>query len=329
MKVLVTGASGFLGNNLVKTLAAEGHDVIAVVREARKGNIFSGYPGVKIFSAGLDDIPALTDAAGGCDAIVHTAADTRMWPSESGMQHIVNVEYTRNVIRVARHADVGKLIHVSTVNALRPGSRKEQPGTEAQVETDSSHPLGYVATKRLAQELVLEAARDGLPAVVVNPSFMLGPFDYKPSSGALLLALHHGKVPGYTSGGRNFVHVRDVAAGIMAAIAKGRPGECYILGHQNLLYKEFFEIATDVLGKKRIRLFLPGWLAVGYGWANVAWSGISGKTPSLSQHMARAAGEVQFYSPEKAVRELALPQTSIETAIRESYDWFRQQGMLK
>ena len=328
MKVLVTGASGFLGNNLVKALAAEGHDVIAVVRDGRKSGIFSDSPGVTVFAAGLGDIPALTVAATGCDAIVHTAADTRMWPSRSVEQHTVNVEYTRNMIEVARRVSAGKFIHVSTVNTLRPGSRKEQPGTEEFVETSAVHPLGYVSTKRLAQALVLEAARDGLPAVVVNPSFMLGPRDYKPSSGALLLALHRGKVPGYTAGGRNFVHVRDVAAGIMAAIAKGRPGECYILGHRNLLYREFFEIATEVLGKKRIRLFLPGWLAVGYGWANVAWSAVSGKTPSLSHHMARAAGEVQFYSPEKAVRELGLPQTPVETAVRETLEWFGRQGML-
>lgn len=328
MKVLVTGASGFLGNNVVKVLATEGHDVVAVVRDERKGGIFSNSPGVTVFIAGLDDIPALTAAAAGCDAVVHTAADTRMWPSQSAEQHTVNVEFTRNMIAVARGASIGKFIHVSTVNTLRPGSRKEEPGTEEFVETNIAHPLGYVSSKRLAQALVLEAARDGLPAVVVNPSFMLGPGDFKPSSGALLLALHRGKVPGYTSGGRNFVHVRDVAAGILAAIANGQPGECYILGHQNLLYREFFDIATGILGKKRIRLFLPGWLAVGYGWANVAWNRVSGKAPSLSHHMARAAGEVQFYSPEKAVRELGLPQTPVETAVRETLEWFGQQGML-
>lgn len=327
MKILVTGATGFLGNNLVKTLVANGHQVIAVVRNPEKKNILANHP-VTFHHGELNDVPALIKSAEGCDAIIHTAADTSMWPSGNPAQFIVNVEYTRNIIQVARQANVGKLIYVSTVNTLEPGRKKEQPGTEESIVQNFEHPLGYVFTKRLAQQMVLQAAGEGLRAVVVNPSFMLGPNDYKPSSGALLLALHHGKVPGYTAGGRNFVHVQDVVAGIAAALLKGRPGECYILGHQNLSYREFFDIATGIMGKKNIRLFLPPWLAVGYGYANVVWSKVSGRAPALSQHMARAAGEVQFYSPAKAVLELNLPQTPIETAIQETLDWFRQQGRL-
>lgn len=326
MKVFVTGASGFLGNNLVKTLVANGQEVVALVRTESAKRIFPASPLLRFCMGDLDNIEDLLRAADGCDAFVHTAADTRMWPSADKAQYTVNVAYTRNILQVARRAGVGKLIHVSTVNTLKPGRSKEQPGTEAFPETTLEHPLGYVATKRLAQRLVLEAAAEGLPAVVVNPSFMLGPHDYKPSSGALLLALQQGKVPGYTAGGRNFVHVQDVVAGILSAIEKGRTGECYILGHQNLLYREFFDMASELTGKKAGRLYLPPWLTLGYGYANMAWSRLSGKAPALSPPMARAASEVQFYSPEKAVLAFNLPQTPIETAIAETLAWFGRAG---
>jgi len=329
MKILVTGASGFLGNNLVKTLIANGHDVIALLRDERQKDIFSSNPLLRFHAGDLNDIAALLKVANGCDGIVHTAADTRMWPSKSTEQFTVNVEYTHNILQVARQTGVGKFVHVSTVNTLKPGRKKEQPGTEEFPISNLEHPLGYISTKRLAQQMVLQAAGEGFPALVVNPSFMLGPHDYKPSSGALLLALQHGKVPGYTAGGRNFVHVQDVVAGIISAIEKGRAGECYILGHQNLSYREFFEIAAGIMGRKRIRLLLPKWLAIGYGYANVVWSRAAGKAPALSHHMARAASETQYYSPAKAIRELNLPQTPIETAIRETLDWFQRQGMLK
>jgi dihydroflavonol-4-reductase len=322
MKILVTGASGFLGNNLVRTLLAGEHEVVAVIRDDRQKDMFPDTPLLQFHEGDLSDIRALLRAAEDCEAIVHTAADTRMWPSHSDVQFAVNVEYTNNVLEVARQTGAGKIIHVSTVNTLKPGRTKDQPGTEAFPEPQTEHPLGYVATKRLAQQMVLRAAEAGLPAVVVNPSFMLGPNDHKPSSGALLQALLAGKVPGYTAGGRNFVHVQDVVAGIVAALAKGRPGECYILGHQNLSYREFFEMATGIMGRESIRLYLPPWLATGYGFANVAWSKVTGKTPALSQHMARAASEPQYYSPAKAVRELELPQTPIETAVRETLEWF-------
>jgi dihydroflavonol-4-reductase len=322
MTILVTGASGFLGNNLVRTLLAGQHRVVAIIRDDRQKDMFPDTPLLQFYKGDLSDVPALLRVAGECEAIVHTAADTRMWPSHSRQQFDVNVTYTNNILEVARQTGAAKIIHVSTVNTLKPGRTKEQPGTEAFPEQQTEHPLGYVATKRLAQQMVLRAAESGLPAVVVNPSFMLGPNDYKPSSGALLQALQRGKVPGYTAGGRNFVHVQDVVAGIIAALDRGRAGECYILGHQNLSYREFFDMATGVMGRQRIRLYLPPWLATGYGFANVAWSKVSGKAPALSQHMARAASEQQYYSPAKAVRELNLPQTPIETAIRETLEWF-------
>jgi dihydroflavonol-4-reductase len=184
-------------------------------------------------------------------------------------------------------------------------------------------------SKYNAQQFILkEVKENGLPAVIVNPTFMFGPYDSNPSSGAMIVALYNGKVPGYTKGGRNYVCVKDAAVAIANALTKGRIGECYILGNQNLSYKEAFGKIAATIDVKPPALPIPGVFAKLYGGIGSAIGKISGKTPAISYPLARIACDEHYFSPAKAVRELELPQTPIDKGIKECFEWLKENGYL-
>ncbi|MBK9192635.1 MAG: hypothetical protein IPM77_14675 [Crocinitomicaceae bacterium] len=179
-------------------------------------------------------------------------------------------------------------------------------------------------------KLVLEAVKNNdLNAVVVHPTFMIGPYDSRPSSGEMILGVYKRKIPGYTLGGKNFVPVKDVAVGIANAIQMGKKGECYILGGENLTYYEAFNKMAAVLEVKPPRLKLPSDLVITLGWINSVMAKIFRYKPGLTYQLARLATGNHYYSSKKAIVELAFPQTPIENAIKECKEWFEQNGYLK
>lgn len=324
--MLVTGADGLLGSNLVRELLERKCEVRAFLLPNSPSQTLDGLAIEKVEGNILS--PAdLKKAFQGCDAVIHAAANTNIWPDRSEMVRRVNEEGTRNIVEAALQAKVKRMVYVGTANTFGFGS-KSQPGNETQAYKSAKYGLDYMDSKRKAQQIVLEACQNkGLPAIVVNPTFMLGPYDSKPSAGAMIVAIYQGKVPGYTSGGRNYIYVKDAAVAMCNALKMGRIGECYILGHHNMNYKEAFGKIASVVGVKAPGLPIPSFASLLYGAIGSFGAKVTGKAPTVSLAMARISTDEHYFDARKAQEELLLPQTPIEQAIRESFDWMRTHGV--
>jgi dihydroflavonol-4-reductase len=328
MKILVTGADGLLGSNLVRELLKRGHTIRAFVQPNRQQKTLEGLS-LEKFPSNLLHADEVLKSAEGCDAVIHCAASTSVWPTRSEIVNKVNIDGTQNIIRAVQKNNIQRMIYVGTANSFGFGS-KENPGVEGNPYKSATYALDYMDSKYKAQQLILKEVKESkLPAVIVNPTFMFGPYDSNPSSGAMIVALYKGKVPGYTAGGRNYVCAKDAAVAIANALTKGRVGECYILGNQNLSYKEAFEKIASTIGVKPPKLPIPSVFAKLYGGIGTAVGKISGKAPAISYPLARIACDEHYFSPAKAVKELELPQTQIETGIRECFEWLQENNYLK
>jgi dihydroflavonol-4-reductase len=329
MRIAITGATGLLGSNLAVELAAREHEVVATKRGRSRVDHLAKVP-IRWVEAGLDDSNALARAFEGCGAVFHCAAAVTIQFRVTKEIFAANVDGTRNVIDAVRRASVGRLVHCSTVGAIGL-SVDGQPSDETARWNMPEHGLGdaYVRTKRQAQDLALESAKGGLDTVVVNPTYMIGPYDVRPSSGKLVHDLVRGKVPGYTLGKNNFVDVRDVARGMLLALEKGRRGELYILGGENMTYKDFFELVARVTGAKAPTWHTPGWLVRALGrWGDLVMA-LTGKEPALTTGPARWSLSDRFiFSSDKAKRELGYTVSRLEPAIEACVAWFRENGML-
>jgi len=321
--LLVTGATGFFGGNLARALCLRGDRVRVMTRGGRPVAL-EGLD-YELVEGDLTDAPSLARAAAGCRQVYHAAASVVFWcrtPREYEAVRRVNVEGTRELLRAAAAAGVDRVVHVSTVDAIGlppPGSLADETTNWPPGRIDNV----YATTKREAEAAALAAPID---VVVVNPAFMIGGFDPKPSSGRLLAPLLRGPVVVYPShGGNNFVHVRDAVAGAMAAMEKGRRGERYILGGENLTYRELFRRALALIDRRPLMCplsrpvaVLAGRILEGGGW-------LTGREPMLTASLARIAFADHYYDSSKAIRELALPQTPIEHALSEAVAWLRRR----
>lgn len=322
MKVFVTGPDGLLGSNLVRELLQDDYQVKAFVFPGSRSKTLDGLP-IERASGNILNIDDLRQAMADCDVVIHAAANTNVWPTRSEKIRKVNLQGTQNAVQAALDCGIKRFIYVSSASSYHHGTKKE-PGNEQQPFTGARYGLDYIDSKYHAQEYVLESVRNnGLPGVVINPTFMFGEFDSLPSSGRMILAVYHGKVPGYTAGGKNFVYVRDVARAIVNAITLGRVGECYIAGHVNLHYKELFEIIAGVVGVEPPKYQLPDLVMRLIGWGGTAMGRLFRTTPALNHATAQISCDSQFYSPAKAVKELHMPQTEIDSAIRSAFHWLK------
>jgi dihydroflavonol-4-reductase len=320
--ILVTGATGFFGGNLARRLAESGARVRVLTRGGRRPVALDGLS-CEIVEGDVRDEGALARAVRGCRQVYHAAAALTFWCRDrAAFDEIreVNVGGTRRLLRAAVDAGVERVVHVSTVDAIGLAP----PGQVADESTD--WPPGrlntpYAITKREAERVALSA---DVPTVVVNPCFMIGPFDPKPSSGRLLLPLTRGPVVVCPRrGGNNFIDVRDAVAGTVTAMEVGRPGERYILGHANMTYRELFARALRVLGRRPVWLPLPAACLVAAGYGMEAAGRLTGIEPPLTLELARLASAEHYYDASRAVRDLGLPQTPIEIALADAFTWYR------
>lgn len=325
MKILVTGADGMLGSNLVRELLERGNQVCAFLLPESKAPTLQGLD-IEFTYGNILDVDQLIFAAKGCDAIIHTAANTNIWPNRSDIVRRVNVEGTKNVVTAALATKVKKMVYVGTANSFGFGT-KDSPGTEDRPYRSAKYGLDYMDSKYEAQQLVLEAVKkQGLPAVIVNPTFMWGPYDSKPGAGAMILAIYQKKVPASAPGGRNYIYVKDVVIAIANALEKGTEGHCYIAGNENLNYKEAFAKIAKVVGVKAPGIKIPGAVTKAYGWMGTSLSNLTGKPPTVSYAMAQISCDDHYFSADKAVKELGMPQTNIEVAIKECFTWLNENG---
>ncbi len=345
MRAAITGATGLVGSNLALQLLEQGIAVRCTYRakgvrkpsgslatsdvQSEAPTHLKGFP-IEWVRAELDDPDSLKAAFLGCDVVFHCAAQISLLRRPTPPIIKANVDGTRNVISAVRAAGVERLVHCSsTVTCAISTDGIPVDETKPWNFADFGVDEAYSITKRQAEELVVAEAARGLSAVIVNPGYMFGPYDFKPSSGKMIIQVVQGKVPGTTSGNNNFVDVRDVCRGMIAAWQRGRRGERYILGNQNLSYGDVFRLIAQVAGVKPPRLAMPKALATPVGWLGDLAQAITGREAlinSVSVRYGYLPGHI--FSSEKAKRELGYAPGPLETAIRDAIAWFRRQHML-
>ncbi|MGQ7868929.1 NAD-dependent epimerase/dehydratase family protein [Sunxiuqinia sp. sy24] len=328
MQVLLTGANSLLGSNLTRKLLQANYEVKALVRE--NSNLLSLEGANPAFVKGnFMDADLLRKALTGCKIVVHVAANTSQWPSAYEHYKVTNVDGVRLMLEESQKAGVERFILVGSANAFGPGT-KNTPGDETTPFTSLQYQSGYMRSKFEAQQLALAFhQKHHFPVTVVNPTFMLGKYDAKPSSGQMLLMAYGTKLMPVPPGGKNFIHVEDVANGIVSAIEKGRNGQCYLLANKNLNYQEFFGKMQALCGWPKQLVKVPKPLLTLAGQAGTQYEKLSGKPAKLNSINAKLLQANNYYSPAKAVSELQLPQTPIEEAIKEALAWFQENGYLR
>lgn len=325
MKVLVTGPDGVLGSNLIRELLNQNFQVKALVEKDKQTPTLEHLPIEKVNGC-LLNLESLIEASKDVEFIIHCGALTNIFPPRSEKVNQVNIVGTHNVIYASKLNKIKRLIYVGSASSFGPGTKK-LAGNENSLFNGFKYGLNYIDSKYYAQlEVLDEVENNDLDAVIVNPTFMIGPYDSKPSSGSLILGLYKNTIPGYTNGGKNFIYVKDVAVGIVNAITLGKKGECYILGNENLSYKEFFNKVSKTLGLKSTKRKINKNLVIGLGKINSILGQIFKIKPKLSFEVAIISNEEHYYTSKKAQRDLRLPQTPIETAIKDCFTWFSENG---
>jgi dihydroflavonol-4-reductase len=327
-KVLVTGANGLLGANVVRQLAAMGYAVRAMVR---KGSDIRSLKEAEfeLFEGAITDEKDVYNAVSGCDFIVHSAAGTALLGSKPDAFLEINVKATRTLLEAGRHYKVKRFIFVSTANCFTNGSI-EDPGDETTGFMPWLKDSGYAYSKYLAQQEVMRYVREyGFPAIIVAPTFMIGPYDSKPSSGTLLLLGYNNRIVFYPPGGKSFVDVEHAARAIGHALTKGRTGESYLLAGTNLTYRDFFRMVAKCSGEKKILIKIPRVALMAAG----IFSDIIGRIFSLDLQLssvnARLLALDNYFTNRKAKTELGLMDTDIDRAVSKAVRWFSQNGYLK
>ena len=334
MKCFVTGASGFIGANLVHELNARGHAVRALLRSGCDTRGLSGLD-YEVVRGDLLDREALLEGMRGCDCCFHVAASYHLWLPDYAPMYAANVDGTRNVIEAARVAGCSRIVYTSTVGCIglprQLGGRvaptdEETPVSEAQM---TNH---YKRSKWLAERVAREYASKGAPVVIVNPSAPVGPRDGKPTpTGQVIVDFLNGALPAYVDTGLNYVHVRDVAVGHILAAEQGRVGERYILGHAdgNWTLKQALDVLSETTGLPAPRLRVPYWLALMAAHVNEMLARLTGQPPKAPVAGVRMARYKMWFNPSKAIRELGLPQTPPRQALVDAVAWFKQNGYVK
>lgn len=322
-KVFLTGADGLLGNNLARELVKQNYMVKALFEKGKQPTTFSEMPEIELVYGNILDKAEITDLMKGCQMVIHAAANTNINPARGEMIRKVNIDGTQNIIDAALENNIEKLVFVGTANSFSPGS-KTNPGVETNAYTGYTYQTDYMDSKYEAFILVKNAVKEkGLKAITVHPTFMIGPYDTKPSSGAMILAIYNESVPGYTKGGRNYIYVKDVATAAVNGLTMGTVGESYILGNENLNYKEAFSLIAECIGAKPPKIFFPTPITLAYGIISDWIYKLTGKVATVSYPMARISCDEHYYSSAKAVRELNLPLTPIKSVIPEAFNWLK------
>jgi len=325
---LVTGVAGFVGSSVARALAASGRRVRGLVRASSPTANLADFPG-ELKEADLRDAAAVNSSFRGVRELFHVAADYRLWSRDP--EEIVrnNLSMTQNVMTAARDAGVERIVYTSSVATLLPDPSGPADETRAArpEQATGTYKRSKVVAERLVEEMVV---RDGLPAVIVNPSTPIGPRDVKPTpTGRIIVEAANGGMPAYVDSGLNLVHVDDVAMGHLLAAEKGRIGERYILGGQDATLAEMLAEIARILGRKPPKLELPRAPLYPLAWLAERWADVTGREPFLTLDSLRMARHKMFYSSAKAERELGYRARPYAEALRDAIDWSREHGMIR
>jgi dihydroflavonol-4-reductase len=325
MRILVTGADGMLGNNLVRLLVLQGHEISVLIHPSSNSFTLNGLKIRKYFGDILKS-ETLTTAVAENEVIIHAAASTSVWPTRSEKVRSINIEGTQNVIDVALNHNIKRLIYVGSASSVNNNGTT----SDKHAFPFAKYQLDYIDSKFEALKLVLEAVKTkGLPALAILPTFMIGPYDALPGSGRIILKLANRKVKFIPNGGKNFIYVNDVAAAIVNSLTLGEFGRFYIAGNENLTFHEFFNKAAKIMKQPEPRICVPDLLVKLIGLGGSLYGKIFNKEPVLTYQTARISCDKHFISNNTAVTDLNMPQTNIDVAIQDCYDWFVNNGYVK
>ena len=326
MSTLVTGASGFLGSHVARQLAARGEPVKVLLRPTSQTRALEGLR-VERVPGDLRDLASLDRALVRVDRVFHVAADYRLWARRPREIYESNVTGTKNLLKAARRAGVKLFVHTSTVATVavdRPALPDER--TESALEEMVGH---YKRSKWLAEQEALQAAKEGLAVIVAMPTTPVGPGDWKPTpTGKIIVDFLNGRMPGYVDTGLNFVAVEDAAAGHLLAAEKGKPGERYLLGGENLTLKQLLGILADIAGVPAPRLKIPHGLALCAAYGASAWARLRGREPQISVESVKIARHRMFVDCRRAQRELGFQPGPVRDGLERAVNWYRANGYI-
>ncbi len=314
---LVTGASGFVGWHVARLLLERGHRVRALVRENSRVPELD----VQRFTGDLRDSDSLRRAVAGCELVFHVAADYRLWSRNPDELYRSNVDGTRNMLAAAQSAGVERFVYTSTVGCI--GVPANTVGDENQPVSLHGMTGAYKRSKFLAEQAALESAAKGMPVVIVNPTAPMGDHDFKPTpTGQIVFDFLNGAMPAYIDTGLNIVDVRDVALGHLLACEKGRAGERYILGSENMTLGQILRELASITGRKAPSLELPYFVAYTAGVVTTAWARMTGVPPRAPLEAVRMARKKMWVSHNKAANELGYRPGPARVALESAVAWF-------
>jgi dihydroflavonol-4-reductase len=335
MKCFITGASGFIGSNLVHELVARGHRVKALLRSNADERGLTGATFNRVIGDILDR-KLLEREIEGCDWCFHVAASYHLWLRNYAPMYEVNVEGTRNVLEAAAKVGCRKIVYTSTVGCIglpKMVNGKLTPTDEMETISDDQLSSDYKRSKWRAENVAVALVRKkGLPIIIVNPSAPVGPRDVKPTpTGQVIVDFLNRKLPAYLDTGLNWVHVRDVAVGHILAAEKGNFGERYILGNAegNWTMQETLLALEEITGIRAPKIKIPYWVAYRAAELNEYISFFTGKPPRAPLAGVRMARYKMWFNPQKAIHFLGLPQTPPRQALADAVEWFRANGYVK
>jgi dihydroflavonol-4-reductase len=325
---LVTGGNGFVGCHVVRALLARGDHVRVLARENADLSALAGLP-VEIVRGDLRYFDSIERAVNGCNEVYHVGADYRLWLTDPAPMYATNVDGTEHVIRAATGAGVSRIVYTSTVGAL--GIPHGGVGREDTPSSLATMPGHYKRSKYMAEQAALKAARVGAPVVIVNPSTPIGALDFKPTpTGRIIVDFLNRRMPAYVETGLNIVDVEDVARGHLLAAERGRIGEKYILGGENLTLKEFLGRLAAISGMPAPKMRIPYAVAFGYALGAEAYARtVTRRAPRASLTEVRMARKRMFFDSSKARAELRYSPGPIDVAIAAAIEFFRSRGTAK
>lgn len=326
MRTFVTGGTGFVGGALVRRLLSEGHEVVALVRPGADTRQLDGLP-VERVDGDLADTDALRRGTTGCEWVFHAAALYSFWGHSWDEFSLVNVEGTRRVLEAAVESGATRIVHTSSIATL--GIPEDGTlGTEDTPVSIADMFGHYKRSKFLGEEMAREFMRRGAPVVIVNPAAPVGVGDHKPTpTGRIVVEFLNGRMPAYVQTGMTIVDVDDVALGHLLAAERGKVGERYILGGENLTLKQVLDTLAEVSGLPRVRMRIPRVVALGWAYADVSLGHLNrAHLPMATPDAVRISGKYEFFSSAKAAKELGFPQSSAREALRKAVEWYRANG---
>jgi dihydroflavonol-4-reductase len=326
VKVFITGATGFVGSHVAQELSRRGADLRILIRSTSKLENLAGLHAETVIGD-LLQVNALRSAVSGCDAVMHVAADYRLWVTDPERMHATNVVGTRELLRIAREEGVRRVVYTSSVATMGffSDGRLADEATPVSLANMIGH---YKRSKYLAEQEAVTAARDGQQVIILNPTTPIGSGDIKPTpTGRIVVDFLNRKFPAYMDTGLNLVDVNEVARTHVHALEGGRSGERYILGGENLTLKQLLDKMSAITGLPSPTMRVPHSVAMAFAvWDQTVTGKLRGREPRATVEAVRMGKKKMFVSSAKAERELGFHVLPVYAALRSAIDWFRAHG---